>query len=103
MATAKAGTWQGKVTQSHSTVIPFAKKFVERVCALPEVTTIVLGEITSRGRANPSIKITDIGSCIRITVKATDGLQVLRIYTKKGEGNKEKAISALNKISAELI
>ena len=91
----------GKITGSHTTVIPAAEKLVDFLQKINEVDKISVGFIKHGIKSGKhAIKITESDSGLLLKVRGSASIQEIRIYTKnkKNVENSIKEFAQKNNI-----
>jgi hypothetical protein len=80
----------GKVTGSHTTITDAVASIINEIKNMGEVTKISLGFITPglKATGNITVKITDDGNCILLTVKGNTSKQELYVYSTNRQQTK---------------
>ncbi len=80
----------GKITGSHSTVIPAAEKLVDFLQKVNEVDKISIGFIKHGIKSGKhAIKIIELNSGILVKVRGSASIQEIRVYTKNKNNVKD--------------
>jgi hypothetical protein len=82
MAKPPKGLLEGKKFSSrHSSVIDDAVLILRKAKALPEVSKIVLGEISRCRPGNPHIRFSPIPAGLKLMVRGKTAVQIFFVYT----------------------
>ena len=81
----------GKITGSHTTVIPAAEKIVDLLQKEDVVRKIAIGFITHGIRnGRRAVKIMDMDSGLLLKVRGTASIQEIRVYTHNSQTVRKK-------------
>lgn len=86
----------GKITGSHTTVIPAAEKIVDFLQRQGEVNKISVGFIVHGIKSGKhTVKVMETDTGLLLKVRGSASIQEIRVYTK----NKEVVISSIKKFA----
>ena len=70
-----------KFSRRHSTVIQDAVPLLRKAKSLPEVSKIVLGEISNCHPGNPHMRFTPIPAGFKLMIRGRTAVQIFFVYT----------------------
>ncbi len=71
---------KSKLTQKHSTLMPFAQKLRRWAEKEDSVDRIVAGHIRRTKSSSNTFKVTQLSGCVKVTAKSSVSIQEVRFY-----------------------